>query len=364
MHGGCRVWLVGALIGLSPCGVLAQPKPEPTAATTAPPSYALSWVRAEGAEACPAASVLAAEVERRLGRAVFDAKAERSIEVDVMRFGERYRSDVYVRDAAGHALGHRQLESDEPGCGALLSATALAVALVIDPEAASREPAPGPAAASFEPAPAAPAPPPPTRAPAPAPVLEVKTTKYGGRLRSEIDEALARRVISDVALGVTYNLGLVPQAAAGAALEISARPGRYWGFALMADYVPSQTVTRGIGSLDVGLTRGTALLTYDLAYRPVSTRLWLGIGPTFGAFHVGVRAPSPVTDSGDFLFAAAEARANVEVCISQRFFVHLGLAGVVAPFRQEFLVRKQAEPVWRQPVVAGSGFFGLGMSFP
>jgi hypothetical protein len=348
-------------MGLSPRCVLAQPSTEPTAVSAAP-SYALSWVRAEGAEACPAASVLAAEVERRLGRAVFDAKAERSIEVDVMRFGERYRSDVYVRDAAGHALGHRQLESDEPGCGALLSATALAVALVIDPEAASREPAPAPAAASFEPPPAAPIPAPPPAAP--VPVREIKSTQYGGRLRQEIDEALARRVISDVALGVTYNLGLVPHSVAGAALEISARPGRDWGFALTADYVPSQTVTRGIGSLDVGLTRASALLTYDVAYRPSSERLWLGIGPTFGAFHVGVRAPSPVTDSGDFIFAAAEARASLQVCIFRSFFVRVGLAAVVAPFRQEFLVRKQTEPVWRQPVVAGSGFFGLGMSFP
>ncbi|HVY30042.1 MAG TPA: hypothetical protein VHB79_25970 [Polyangiaceae bacterium] len=35
-------------------------------------------------EAFPAAAVLAGEVERRLGRPVFDTKAERSIEVDVM----------------------------------------------------------------------------------------------------------------------------------------------------------------------------------------------------------------------------------------------------------------------------------------
>ena len=77
--------------------VLAQSASAPAlaeAAATPPPSYALSWVRAEGAEACPAAAVLAGEVERRLGRSVFDVKAERSIEVDVMRFGDKYRSDV------------------------------------------------------------------------------------------------------------------------------------------------------------------------------------------------------------------------------------------------------------------------------
>lgn len=64
--------------------------------------------------------MLAAEVEQRLGRAVF----------------------VYVRDASGHAIGHRSLESDEPSCGALVSATALAIALVIDPDALARPPGP------------------------------------------------------------------------------------------------------------------------------------------------------------------------------------------------------------------------------
>lgn len=359
MHGCGRVGLVGALVWLAPPCAFAQPQAAPPA--SAPPTYALSWVRAEGAEACPPAAVLAAEVERRLGRPVFDTKAERSIEVDVMRFGERYRSDVYVRDAAGHALGHRQLESDEPGCGALLSATALAVALVIDPEAASREPAAAPAAASFEPAPAPPAPAPP----APAPPVEITPAKTGPVApRPEVDVFASRIRIADIALGATYSLGLVPQATAGAELLVAARPGRHWGFALSADYVPSRTVAQGIGSLDVGLTRGSALLTYDVGYQPGSTRLWLGFGPSAGAFHVGVRAPSPVTDSGDFAFIALEARANLEMCISGRFFVHLAAAGLVPARRQEFLVRKQPEPVWRQPALAGSAFLGLGMSFP
>src|SRR5258705_9370252 len=126
---------------------------EPAPANAAAPalSYALSWVRAEGAEECPSGRALVSEVERRLGRAVFDATAERSFEVEVTRFGNTYRSDVYVRDATGRAIGHRQLQSDEPGCGALLNATALAIALVIDPEAAAREPASAQPVAAFEP---------------------------------------------------------------------------------------------------------------------------------------------------------------------------------------------------------------------
>jgi hypothetical protein len=305
--------------------------------------------------------VLAAEVERRLGRPVFDTKAERSIEVDVMRFSERYRSDVYVRDAAGHALGHRQLESDEPGCGALLSATALAVALVIDPEAASREPAPAPAAASFEPPPA-PAPPP---AP-PAPVIELEQarTKPVATPGPESDTFNRRLFTSDIGLRATYNLGLVPAAAPGAQLAFSARLGSRWGFALSADYVATRRATRGIGSLDVGLTRGSVLVSYALWQRPGLERLWLGLGPTVGAFHVAVRTPAPVTDSGDFPFAAGELRAELQAAASKRIFFHVGVSALVAPWRQEFLVRRQEEAVWRQPVLSGSGFLGLGMAFP
>jgi len=65
----------------------APPSTTASGAAFAPPTYALSWVRAEGAEECPNGHALASEVERRLGRAVFDVAAERSLEVEVTRFG-------------------------------------------------------------------------------------------------------------------------------------------------------------------------------------------------------------------------------------------------------------------------------------
>lgn len=349
-------WCAG-FVGLLPLPALAQ-------TAVAPPSYALSWVRAEGAEGCPAAHALAAEVERRLGRPVFDAKAERSIEVDVTRFGDEYRSDVFVRDAAGRALGHRHLESDEPGCSALLSATALAVALVIDPEAASREPPPAPGKASFEPLPSPPPAPPP---PPPLALVSAQTGPVRPRSAccSEVAGIAQRLVPANVALGISYNLGLVPGAAPGAELSFSARPWQRWGFALSADYVSSRSRESGIGSLDVGLTRGSALLLYYVTAKwAVDAHWWLGLGSTLGAFHVAVRSPAPVTDAGDFSFAAVEARSNLQIRVAKRIYVHAGFAGFVAPWRQEFLVRGQADPVWRQPALAGSATFGVGITFP
>jgi len=137
------------------------------------------------------------------------------------------------------------------------------------------------------------------------------------------------------------------------------------GASRSADYVASQSRTHGIGSLDIGLTRGSALLVYYLTGKwAADVRWWLGVGPTLGAFHVGVRSPVPITDSGDFLFAAAEARTNVQIGVSKRIYVHVGATGLAAPRRQELLVRGQVDPVWRQPALAGSGLLGLGMAFP
>jgi hypothetical protein len=301
--------------------------------------------------------VLAGEVERRLGRAVFDAAADRSFEVEVTRFGNTYRSDVYVRDAAGAAIGHRSLQSDEPGCSALVNATALAIALVIDPEAAAREPAAKPATAAFtapaEPPALAPAPAPPVPAPAPAPAAPVEMRLPAPSPRMPVTMSARAQVTA----------GVVAATSPGFELSFSARPGQRWGFALAGSYALSQTATVGIGSLDVGLTRASVLVTFDAA-QSKSTRLMLLGGPTLGAFHVAVRQPAPVTGPGDYWFIAAELGADLQILITKGIFVDLGGALLAPLRRQEFLVRRQAEPVWRQPLVSGLGFLGVGALFP
>jgi hypothetical protein len=341
-------WAVGLAAGLARA---AEPE-----ATAPPATYALSWVRAEGAEDCPTGRALAAEVERRLGRKVFDAAAERSFEVEVTRFGARYHSDVFVRDATGKALGHRALESDEPGCAALFGATALAIALVIDPEAAQRESSVSQGVAAFEaPPPAAPplvAPPPvvapPAKAeppPLPAPVAPAAMTPVTMSLRGTL-------------LG-----GAVPGLAPGLGLVVTARPTSRWGYALSGSYTAPRTARAGEGVLEIGLTRATAALTFDVAR---SERVWLVLsaGPSLGAYHLAVIEPVPVTDPGDFLFAALELGIHLQVAVSQRIFFDLGGQALVPLRRQQFLVRGQTEPVWSQPWLSAGGLLGVGARFP
>ena len=327
----------------------AEPEPTPT-------TYALSWVRAEGAEDCPTGRALSAEVERRLGRRVFDAAAERSFEVEVTRFGSRYHSDVFVRDAAGKALGHRALESDEPGCGALFAATALAIALVIDPEAAQRESSVTQGVAAFEAPPSAP---PPVAVPVPPPAVVAPPKSEP----APPAPAPAAPTPATMSLRSMLLSGLVPGLAPGFGLAATARPTGRWGYALSGSYTAPRTVREGEGIFEIGLTRATAALTLDAAQSP-ALRLVLSAGPSLGAYHLAVLEPVPVTDPGDFLFAALELGATLQVLVSNNVFLELGGQGLVPFKRQEFLTRGQATPVWSQPWFSGGALLGVGARFP
>jgi hypothetical protein len=79
---------------------------------------------------------------------------------------------------------------------------------------------------------------------------------------------------------------------------------------------------------------------------------------------VGVREPTPVTDAGDFWFVAAEWGASLQVGVGKALFMELGGAGLLPLRRQEFLARGQEQPIWRQPVVSGTAWAGLGARFP
>jgi len=124
----------------------AEPAP-PRAAKTS----SLSWTRLEGAESCIGARELALAVERLLGRAVFvsTAKAELSVEGRVeARDGGAWHAVIVVADEQGQVLGTRELDSAEPDCRSLDDPVALAIALMIDPDAAlaPTPPASGPPA--------------------------------------------------------------------------------------------------------------------------------------------------------------------------------------------------------------------------
>lgn len=350
-----------ALLVSAPLTALTLALAPRAAAAEADDRYSLSWVRGDGADQCPSRAALAGEVSARLGRAPFDDDAPRSIEIRVDRAGHGYETRIHVRDADGTVLGRRALAHDQPDCAILFSATALAVALLIDPDAVSRDaqavarfdvPEPPPPSAAPERPPARPQPPPALpSAPAPAAPAVVDA---GVRVR-ERDEHQAF-VLTEAVLA----LGLLPAAAPGAALSAGARVGPRWGFSVTTLALPA-TPTAGEAVFDVGLTAFGLAATFDVL-PSAAGRLVLEVGPAVGGLHAIVQSPNP-RDAGDHWFAAISAGLRGQLAVTDVLFLGARAAAVVPVVRRGLFVRGESEPVWRQPAIGALGGAGLGLSF-
>ena len=166
-----------------------------------------------------------------------------------------------------------------------------------------------------------------------------------------------------LSLRMHFSGALVPAVSPGFGIAFGARSAARWGFLVAGWYTMPQTGQQGLGDIEVGLTRVTAGVTFDVL-RSRRVRVVLGAGPSLGALHVAVREPEPVTDAGDFSFIAAELGVTLQAAVSEGILMELGGAGLVPLRRQEFLARGQQEPIWRQPAVSGVAFAGLGTLFP
>lgn len=240
-----------------------------TAAAQTPEPAALSWVRADGADACPAAPEIARRVQARLGRDVLVAPAQAALVVEAYIAptppGGFSVTIALTRDAV--VVGRRELTSTDSSCREIADKAALTIALMIDPEAqladASPEPTPAPPAPP-EPARAASAAPPPKPPPAPPPA---RTRSWAG----------------DVEVAVGAQSGLIPGLAPG----VFAR-GRAWppgfpvGLELEGAYFPKQTT-----EAEPGKTASFTLVNAGLALcsRPASGMIALSgcAGAQFGS---------------------------------------------------------------------------------
>jgi hypothetical protein len=342
------------------CGLLA-PSLCRAQAARAETGYALSWVRGEGAEQCPSGRDLTREVEARVGRALFDAAAERSVEVQVSRENGSYHSNVYVRAADGQTIGRRALESNEASCAPIFQATVLAVALVIDPEAEPRDDHPkavatfAPVASSIPAVPPAPSPAARVAAvtPAPSAVSSPSPTPTFQAPAHALSTLSVRGVLSSA---------LVPGTSPGLALDFSIRPAKDWGFSAGALYLSPTIASRDTGRVQIGLSAATLGATFDAA-RLDHVRLMLEADAWGGALQTAVLSPTP-TAPGPFAFLAFELGARAQTALSRGVFAEIGGGLAVPLLRRGLFVAGAAEPIWREPALAGLGFFGLGASFP
>jgi hypothetical protein len=130
--------LVAVAIGVATLGAAERAVADET--TAKKKTASLGWARLEGADACVATRDLAEGVEKILGRSVFvsASQADLSIEgrIEKRTEGPGFKATLTVSSAKGEPLGSRDLSTDQPDCHALDEEVELAIALMVDPEAA------------------------------------------------------------------------------------------------------------------------------------------------------------------------------------------------------------------------------------
>ncbi|HEY3256483.1 MAG TPA: hypothetical protein VGJ91_21135, partial [Polyangiaceae bacterium] len=310
------------------------------------------------AEQCPSGRELTHEIERRIGRPVFDDQGARSFEVQVDREAGNYHSRVYVRGADGQSLGRRALESSDASCAPIFQATVLAIALVIDPDAALPERAG--AVATFAPLASEGATPPP--ASSALPLSATARAPSATPATRDTPPPEQRHTKTELSARALLSTAIVPGTSPGLALHFSARPAERWGVAVGAVYLaPGRALTRA-GEVWVGLTSATLGVTFEVAAAQ-QIRLVLEAGAWAGVLQSSVLRPTP-NGSGPFPFLALNAGAHVELQLSRAVFAEIGAVGLVPLLRRELLVAPLGQPLWQEPVLGGLGFLGLGASFP
>ena len=362
---GWRDWRLGLslAIGLLPVDRVAQAD----TATAAP--VRLEWIRARGAEACLARADIEERVSARLGRPVFSDAARGTIEGFVQREGETWVAHILARDESGRVTGSRDLTNNAPDCSGLDAAVTLAVALVIDPEAALRPPSSAPPRplpvrlpVAVPPAPPLPpAPPFPTpAAPPPPPPAECPVERPCPRAES-VPEA---RSLPKATLGgrVLVASGLLPGAAAGFAVAAEVPLTRWIDVTTGAFFLPEERTSNS--EFGFGLTAawlGACAVPWRARAPRVTLSLCGDLG--LGAIHSVVYAFLP-TNPGDRVWAGATASGQLRVRIAGPVALEAGAALVVPLIRQPFVVQGEGTAVFQESSAAAVGFGGVGLSIP
>jgi hypothetical protein len=308
------------------------------------PQVQLIWVRGEGTDGCSDGPAIASRVSQRLGRSVFSDSAPTRIEGVIQREGAQWRAHLYMRGADGRLEGVRHLTSDAPDCEALDAAATLAVALAIDPEAASR-PLPSPAAAPSSGSAAERPQPAPLVAAAPPPVT-----------RNEPP----RREDVELSVEALVSLGLLPKTSVGMSLSLGVAVARPVEVTAGALYLPE--VHTADGDFAFGLTAGWAGACFLPVEGPRAHLSLCGMG-LLGAIHSVVLAFEP-TNPGERLWAAAALSARVRVRLAGPVIADVGGDAIAPLTRDQFLVTNRSGRVFQEGAIAGTVFAGLGVEIP
>jgi hypothetical protein len=330
MFRGLPVFLA-TVVASAPCK--AAPLP---AASVEPPELRLTW---DAPDTCPSAAEVEAQFDRLLGGRGRVPSAKRVEATATVRRALGGTWNLRLDTTVDDATGHRDLEGDS--CWAVAAATALVLALTIDPNAAARASLTPPAAAS--PVPSAPAAPAPSATP-PAGPLETKSTRPFLRAFGGVAVAILPEPGPIFGLGAGIRRGWIDVELSGlGSLETRAyatdRPGAGGYFRLLA------FGARGCG-------RATAIGS------PVAVRLCAGGEiERMIARGFGVELPG----SGGATLVAGLGAAVASLRIASWAEIALELSGSVRPYHPTFVLTGVGE-VFTVPAASAVGALGLNLT--
>ncbi|MBI5482810.1 MAG: hypothetical protein HY906_28400 [Deltaproteobacteria bacterium] len=282
----------------------------------------------------------------RLGRDPFRDSAPRLIRVAITRAGAGLQARIVTLEPSGTVSGVRSLGSPRSDCAELAAAVGLALAIAIDPLAASGRPP----ETWDEPAPAsqpATAPAAPDRASAPAaaePRADGTTTVH---LAPRPPAAAPERLFWFASGGALVALGSAPGVTAGLVVQVGVRRGGF-SFAVEGRGDFPREASAGDGGVYASL--GLALVVPCYRFSRFAACGLLAGGGLRGSAHNLGEAHQELT-----AFAAAGARLAAEFAVGRRFWLSIQ-TDLLAPLTPTS-IQVDGASVWRTPAVSGT--FGV-----
>ena len=292
---------------------------------------------------------------------------------------------IHARAGDGTILGSRVLQSDGEDCSAVFSATVLALALTVDPEAVQRFPAPvapTPASGEREPAaagaptaqpwasPAVPPAPLEPAAPAAMSLAEQRETALppppliaSDAPQVWLPSARASSLNVAMQVGPALALGLLPQPAPGIIVRGQATTEDSWGFDLGALLLPARRTGPDHDTADIGVGLSAGFLGASFSPLRDKVSLSFALGGHAGAQHVAVYSPTPLEEGpGNYFWAALRAGGSLGLLLAPPIGIGLGAEAVVPLTRHSYSVLGEADPAFESGPLAFLSYLTLNVA--
>jgi hypothetical protein len=283
---------------------------------------------------------------------------------------------LVLRDHTGAHLGERELSSEGADCNELREKVSLAVALMIDPDAAIRAPPQAPQAAVAQSV--SRADPATSTSPSPAPVqaaapehAQVPTDLAPPgrppieRRETPIDLSPAGRWSVEPAVSAAIGFGFMPSASVGAILDTTLLPPRFWPMKFYAGGWASQTPAAG-ATASARLTSAFG----GLGLCPLLERSGAFSLLVCGAGQLGIANAEPegfeAAHGGSLLTFHLLPDAHISIQLARGISARAGGSLAVALLRSQFVFETSAGQrfLFDPPWLAGTVDLGLAATLP